>query len=69
MRFVAGDDGREKIQMRIDLGLIQMETTGRPDGERPGGSTSRCSSTTRRRRRKPSSAVDAFPCGSKLLER
>ncbi len=23
--------------MRIDLGLIQLETTGRPDGERPEG--------------------------------
>ena len=28
---------REKIQMRIDLGLIQMEVDGRPDGERPEG--------------------------------
>jgi hypothetical protein len=37
VRVIAGDDGREKIQMRIDLGLIQMETEGRPDGERPEG--------------------------------
>ena len=37
VRFITGDDGREKIQMRIDLGLIQLETTGRPDGERPEG--------------------------------
>jgi hypothetical protein len=36
-RIITGDDGREKIQMRIDLGLVQMEITGRPDGERPDG--------------------------------
>ena len=29
-------DGRDKIQMRIDLGLIQMELNGRPDGRRVG---------------------------------
>ena len=37
VRIVAGDDGRDKIQMRVDLGLIQMETSGRPDGSRPEG--------------------------------
>jgi hypothetical protein len=37
VRVVAGDDGSEKIQMRIDLGLMQMEVSGRPDGERPQG--------------------------------
>jgi hypothetical protein len=37
VRIVAGDDGSEKIQMRIDLGLMQMELHGRPDGERPEG--------------------------------
>jgi hypothetical protein len=36
VRIVAGDDGRDKIQSRIDLGLIQMEMSGRPDGTRPG---------------------------------
>lgn len=37
VRKIIGKDGREKIQMRLDLGLIQMEMTGRPDGERPYG--------------------------------
>ena len=37
VRIVAGDDGRDKFQMRIDLGLIQMEMEGRPDGARPDG--------------------------------
>jgi len=36
-RRISGEDGREKIQLRLDLGLLQMETTGRPDGERPHG--------------------------------
>src|SRR5437899_1059200 len=37
VRTISGEDGAEKIQMRIDLGLIQMEINGRPDGERPEG--------------------------------
>lgn len=37
VRIVTGDDGLEKIQMRLDLGLIQVELSGRPDGTRPGG--------------------------------
>ena len=37
VRRILGTDGKEKIQLRIDLGLIQMETTGRPDGEKPHG--------------------------------
>jgi hypothetical protein len=33
-RRVPGEDGREKIQVRLDLGVIQMEIDGRPDGRR-----------------------------------
>lgn len=36
-RKIVGRDGCEKIQLRIDLGLIQMELNGRPDGHRPHG--------------------------------
>ena len=32
VRVVQGDDGREKIQVRLDLGVIQLELDGRPDG-------------------------------------
>jgi tetratricopeptide (TPR) repeat protein len=35
VRKILGSDGKEKLQLRIDLGLIQMETTGRPDGLEP----------------------------------
>jgi hypothetical protein len=37
VRIVSGDDGRSKIQLRVDLGLLQMEMDGRPDGVRPEG--------------------------------
>jgi len=37
VRKIVGDDGKPRIQMRLDLGLIQIEPTGRPDGERPNG--------------------------------
>ena len=36
-RWITGEDGLEKIQVRIDLGVLQMELCGRPDGARPGG--------------------------------
>jgi hypothetical protein len=37
VRKVSGLDGSPKLQMRQDLGLLQMEITGRPDGRRPHG--------------------------------
>jgi hypothetical protein len=37
VRKVAGSDGLPKMQMRLDLGLLQMELSGRPDGSRPHG--------------------------------
>ncbi|RPH97103.1 MAG: hypothetical protein EHM72_13980 [Calditrichaeota bacterium] len=40
VRFIEGNDGRQKIQMRLDLGLLQMEIDGRPDGKRPRNSES-----------------------------
>jgi hypothetical protein len=36
-RIVRAGGRRKVLQMRIELGLLQMEFTGRPDGERPGG--------------------------------
>lgn len=40
-RKIIGHDDRPKIQVRIELGVIQMELTGRPDGTRPGEYESR----------------------------
>lgn len=36
-RLIEGDDGEPKIQVRLDLGLIQLNWSGRPDGQRPFG--------------------------------
>ena len=33
VRLIKGKDGRDVIQMRVDMGVLQLETTGRPDGE------------------------------------
>ncbi len=40
VRKFIGTDGKEKIQLRVDLGILQMNATGRPDGKRPFGHTS-----------------------------
>ncbi len=37
-RLIRADDGHEVLQMRIEMGLLQMETRNRPDGKMPGGS-------------------------------
>lgn len=37
VRRIEGHDGRPKIQLRIDLGILQMELSDRPDGRRPHG--------------------------------
>jgi hypothetical protein len=37
VRKFRGKDGNEKIQLRVDLGLLQMNAEGRPDGKRPFG--------------------------------
>ena len=37
VRLIEDEDGSRRLQVRVDLGLLQMETEGRPDGLRPGG--------------------------------
>jgi len=37
VRTVKGRDNRELLQMRIDMGILQLEIDGRPDGTRPEG--------------------------------
>lgn len=37
VRSVKAADGREVLQMRIELGVLQLETERRPDGQRPEG--------------------------------
>jgi hypothetical protein len=40
VRRFTGKDGVEKIQVRLDLGMLQMNREGRPDGKRPLGHAS-----------------------------
>ena len=35
VRKITGFDGCEKLQLRVDLGVLQMEMSGRPDGQHP----------------------------------
>ena len=37
VRVIEGDDGEPRVQLRLDLGIMQMHITGRPDGQRPHG--------------------------------
>ena len=36
-RVIVGDDGEQYIQLRLDVGMLQMRLAGRPDGETPRG--------------------------------
>jgi len=40
VRKIVGVDGAVRIQMRVELGVLQMEVSGRPDGMRPHGCAS-----------------------------
>ncbi|PWU20932.1 MAG: hypothetical protein C5B50_02965 [Verrucomicrobia bacterium] len=40
VRKFKAKDGKEKLQLRVDLGLLQMNAEGRPDGKRPMGHNS-----------------------------
>lgn len=37
VRKIKGREGKEKLQLRVDLGILQMNLQGRPDGKRPNG--------------------------------
>lgn len=37
VRIIRAEDGRRLLQRRVEMGVLQMETTGRPDGARPQG--------------------------------
>jgi UvrB/uvrC motif len=36
-RLITARDGRSVVQVRLDLGVLQLEIEGRPDGQRPHG--------------------------------
>jgi hypothetical protein len=37
VRLITGEDGEPRIQVRLDLGILQMYAEGRPDGQKPYG--------------------------------
>ena len=37
VRKIKGREGLTKLQLRVDLGILQMNVEGRPDGKRPNG--------------------------------
>ncbi len=37
VRLIQGNDSEPRIQVRLDLGILQMFVDGRPDGQRPQG--------------------------------
>ncbi len=63
VRRFKGKDGTEKIQLRVDLGLLQMNAEGRPDGKRPFGRASlleHFQARLERHRKKHSGTDDGF---------
>ena len=40
VRKILGVDGAVRVQIRVELGIVQMEADGRPDGARPHGCSS-----------------------------
>ena len=40
IRKIVGSDGQEKVQIRVQFGMLQLEADGRPDGKRPYGKES-----------------------------
>jgi len=70
VRIVAGLDGKDKIQMRVDLGVLQMELEGRPDGVRPFGFESLLDFHQAKppKHKGASYQVDGEACGSLMRE-
>jgi UvrB/uvrC motif len=52
-RWIQAEDGKRKLQLRLDLGIFQMEAEGRPDGTRPRGRESLLEFYTRAEERAP----------------
>jgi hypothetical protein len=58
-RKIVGDDGVEQLQLRLDLGVLQMFFDGRPDGERPFGQNSLLDHLLRLTESQPEAKIDA----------
>ena len=68
VREIVGTDGKRKIQLRIEMGVLQMETTGRPDGKRPKGYDSLLDYYKARARTDSSFSLDGETCIALQME-
>lgn len=62
VRLLKGADGRDVIQLRVDLGILQLETIGRPDGYRPEGHATILDLMLHREARDPDFELDEDIC-------
>lgn len=62
VRLVKGTDGRDVMQMRVDLGVLQLETTGRPDQARFGDHTTFLDSLLEKELVSPDFMMDEDQC-------
>ena len=62
VRLIKGADGRDVIQLRVDLGILQLETSGRPDGMQPEGQASLLDLLLRREAEDPDLELDEATC-------
>jgi hypothetical protein len=63
VRMAKGKDGRDVLQMRVDMGVLQLETTGRPDGELINGHESMLELLQQRRLEDTEFKLDEDQCG------
>ncbi len=61
VRAVQGEDGTPKIQLRIDLGVMQMNRDGRPDGQKFDGADSLLDYCRNRQRAHDAANPDGAP--------
>jgi hypothetical protein len=60
-RLITGDDGAQKLQLRLDLGLLQMAVEGRPDGQIIEGSPTWLELHQQRQREHDAANPDGLP--------
>jgi hypothetical protein len=68
VRLIRGDDGREKLQLRVELGVLQLELDGRPDGQRPHGFESLLEYHEARAGEAPGYRLDSGDCAELMRE-
>ena len=61
VRIVDGNDGKRQIQLRLDLGILQMEFDGRPDGRRINDAASWFDFHTQRQKEHDRANPDSAP--------